>query len=186
MLTREAIVAAARRQVERHGFETVSLRAVARELDVTAPALYDHVDSKSDLLALIAAEGFEEMVAEFGIIDASAATERLRARAVAYVAFAADHPELFRLMFQYRPVEVAIDLDNELAAATRAFEANFADITEAIDNGQLPARDVVELSMMLWSAVHGVATVAMMTSTTEHANLAGDVIDAMLAGLRPG
>jgi len=104
MLTREAIVAAARRQVEGHGFETVSLRAVARELDVTAPALYDHVDSKSDLLALIAAEGFEEMVAEFGIIDASAATERLRARAVAYVAFAVNHPELFRLMFQYRPI----------------------------------------------------------------------------------
>jgi len=44
---------------------------------------------------------------------------------------------------------------------------------------------VVELSMMLWAAVHGVATVAMMVPDAEHERLAGDVIDAMLAGLRP-
>ena len=185
MLTRQAIVAAARRHVEKHGFEAVSLRAVARELNVTAPALYDHVDSKSDLLALIAAEGFGEMDAKFGTVDASAPTKRLRARALAYVAFAVEHPELFRLMFQYRPAAVAIELDNELLAATRAFEANFVDIRQAIELGQLPGRDVVELSMMLWSAVHGVATVAMMVSDAEHERLAGDVIDAMLAGLQP-
>ncbi len=180
MLTRAAILAVASRHVEDHGFEAVSLRAVARELDVTAPALYDHVDSKSDLLALIAAEGFEEMVAQFRTVSATAATQRLRARALVYVAFAVEHPELFRLMFQYRPAEVAIELDNELPAATRALEINFADISEAID------RDVVELSMMLWSAVHGVATVAMMVASAEHEKLAGDVIDAMLTGLRIG
>ena len=185
MLTRENIVAAARRQVEAHGFETVSLRAVARALEVTAPALYDHVDSKSDLLALIAAEGFEEMVAGFSTMDASGPRERLRARAVAYVAFAAKHPELFRLMFMYRPVEVEIDVDNELDAATRAFEMNFDDISEAIKKGELRDRDVVELSMMLWSAVHGVATVAMMVPGAEHESLAADVMDALLIGLQP-
>ncbi|HIF97966.1 MAG TPA: TetR/AcrR family transcriptional regulator [Myxococcales bacterium] len=186
MLTRAAILAVASRHVEDHGFEAVSLRAVARELDVTAPALYDHVDSKSDLLALIAAEGFEEMVAQFRTVSATAATQRLRARALVYVAFAVEHPELFRLMFQYRPAEVAIELDNELPAATRALEINFADISEAIGKGELPDRDVVELSMMLWSAVHGVATVAMMVASAEHEKLAGDVIDAMLTGLRIG
>ena len=186
MLTREAIVASARKQVEEHGFETVSLRAVARDLGVTAPALYDHVESKAELLALIAAEGFEEMVAGFGSIDAIVSTERLRARAVAYVGFAVDHPELFRLMFQYRPVEVAIEVDNELGAATRAFELNLADIHQAIADGRLPGRDAVELAIMLWSAIHGVATVAMMMPGEPHENLAGGVIDAMLSGLQPG
>ena len=185
MLTREAIVAAARQQVEDRGFETLSLRAVARHLGVTAPALYDHVESKADLLALIAAEGFEEMVAGFGTIDATVSTERLRTRAVAYVAFAVDHPELFRLMFQYRPVEVAIEVDNELAAATRAFELNLADIHQAIEDGRLPDRDAVELALMLWSAIHGVATVAMMVPGEPHEGLAAGVIDAMLSGLQP-
>ena len=186
MLSREAIVAAARRQVESHGFEALSLRAVARDLAVTAPALYDHIDSKSDLLALIAGKGYEELVARFSELDASSPDARLRARAIGYVAFAVGHPELFRLMFQYRPVEMAIDVDNELDAASRAFEASFADLAEMIEGGRLVDRDVVELSIMLWSAVHGVATVAMMMPGTEYEGLAGDVIDTMVLGLRPG
>jgi AcrR family transcriptional regulator len=185
MLSRETIVAAARRQVEAHGFEAVSLRALARDLKVTAPALYDHIDSKSDLLGLVAAEGFEELVSSFSRIQATSPDARLRDRARGYVAFAVEHPELFRLMFQYRPVEIAIDVDNELDAASRAFEASFADISEMIKIGGLVNRDVVELSIMLWSAVHGVATVAMMMPNTEYEGLAGDVINAMLIGLHP-
>jgi AcrR family transcriptional regulator len=186
MLSRETIVAAARRQVEAHGFEAVSLRALARDLKVTAPALYDHINSKSDLLGLVAAEGFEELVSSFSTIHATRPDARLRDRARGYVAFAVEHPELFRLMFQYRPVEIAIDVDNELDAASRAFEASFADISEMIKIGRLVNRDVVELSIMLWSAVHGVATVAMMMPNTEYEGLAGDVINAMLIGLHPG
>jgi AcrR family transcriptional regulator len=186
VLTRQSIVAVARDQVEALGFETVSLRAVARELGVTAPALYDHVDSKAELLELVAAEGFDELVKAFAEASLPTAKERLRARAVAYVSFAAGHPELFRLMFQYRPVGVGAEIDNELDAATEAFEASFSDLTQAISEGELPQRDILELSMMLWAAIHGVATVAMMVPSAEHEGLAGDVIDAMLKGLRPG
>jgi len=183
MLTREAIVAAARTQVEAGGFEAVSLRAVARDLGVTAPALYDHVDSKAELLALIAAEGYEELVRTFDASSRGALVERLRGRAVAYVEFAVAQPELFRLMFQYRPAEVVVDVDNELPAATKAFEANLADVAEAVDQGLLAGDDPVELSMVLWSAVHGVATVSQLLPAGEHERLAGQVIDAMLAGL---
>ncbi|MGI9602473.1 MAG: TetR/AcrR family transcriptional regulator [Acidimicrobiales bacterium] len=185
MLTREAIVAAARRQVEAGGFEVVSLRAVARELNVTAPALYDHVDSKADLLALVAGEGYEELVRGFDAVASGSVAGRLRSRALAYVDFAVDHPELFRLMFQYRPAEVAIEIDNELPAATKAFEANLADVAQALDEGVLAGEGVVEVSMVLWASVHGVATVAQMVPTGDHRHLAETVIDAMLAGLAP-
>ncbi len=185
MLTRPSIVAVARQQVEERGFEAVSLRAVARELEVTAPALYDHVDSKSELLELVAAEGFDELVKVFAEASVPEAKGRPRARAVAYVAFAQAHPELFRLMFQYRPVGVEAEVDNELDAATKAFETSSSDIAEAISEGELPRRDVLELSMMLWAAIHGVATVAMMVPGAEHEGLAGEVIDALLKGLRP-
>ncbi|MDH3705681.1 MAG: TetR/AcrR family transcriptional regulator [Acidimicrobiia bacterium] len=185
MLTHEAIVAAARSQVEAGGFEAVSLRAVARDLGVTAPALYDHIDSKAELLALIAAEGYEELVRTFDAESGRTVIDRLRGRAVAYVEFAVVHPELFRLMFQYRPAEVPVDVDNELPAATKAFEANLADVGEALDRGLLAGGDPIELSMVLWAAVHGVATVAQMVPAGDHQALAGQVIDAMLAGLAP-
>jgi AcrR family transcriptional regulator len=185
MLSRGAIVAAARRQVESGGFESLSLRAVGRELGVTAPALYDHVDSKAELLALVAGEGYQELVRSFEAVSTGDVVDRLRNRALAYVAFAMARPELFRLMFQYRPAEVAIDVDNELPAATEAFEANVADVAEAISAGELVDRDVIDVSMALWASVHGVATVSQMMPAGEARRLAADVIDAMLTGLRP-
>ncbi|MDH4170492.1 MAG: TetR/AcrR family transcriptional regulator [Acidimicrobiia bacterium] len=185
MLTREAIIGAARAQVETGGFETLSLRAVARQLGVTAPALYDHVGSKAELSSLVAAAGYEELVEAFHRVSNPAVVDRLRGRALAYVDFAVAHPELFRLMFQYRPAEVLIEVDNELPAATAAFEANLADVAEAVRQGVLADRDVLDLSMALWASVHGVATVAQMVPAGSHERLAGQVIDAMLTGLRP-
>jgi AcrR family transcriptional regulator len=52
-LTR-ADVAAAARVAEVHGFAGTSLRRVADELDVTTPALYNHVESKEALVDAVA------------------------------------------------------------------------------------------------------------------------------------
>lgn len=49
-ITREGIVAAALTVLDERGIEGVTVRAVAAELNVKAPALYHHVSSKQDLL----------------------------------------------------------------------------------------------------------------------------------------
>jgi len=54
-LTRELVIATARRHLEADGLGRFSLRAVARDLEVTAPALYAYVSSKEELVALVAA-----------------------------------------------------------------------------------------------------------------------------------
>ena len=54
-LSRDLVVETARRQLERDGATELSLRAVARELGVTAPALYAYVDDKGELMAAVAA-----------------------------------------------------------------------------------------------------------------------------------
>jgi hypothetical protein len=45
LLSRDRIVAQAQETIERRGYEALSLRGLAASLDVTAPALYDHVQS---------------------------------------------------------------------------------------------------------------------------------------------
>lgn len=52
-LDRDAIVAAAERIIARGGPDALSLRAVAKELGVTAMALYRHVPNKDALLVLV-------------------------------------------------------------------------------------------------------------------------------------
>lgn len=183
LLTRARIVEEARRVVERDGHEQLSLRGLAAALDVTAPALYDHVASKDDVLQAVAAQGYDELAASYDA-QGERAIQRVRERALAYVEFARDHGELFRLMFMFRPHAVAIEIDNELSAATSVFEVGVDDVATAIGDGDLVDREPTQLGLTLWAAMHGVATVAILAPPVADA-VAGDVIDALLAGLHP-
>jgi AcrR family transcriptional regulator len=182
-LSRVRIVAAARDLVEREGLDRLSLRKLAASLGVTAPALYDHVASRDEVLRAVAEEGYHELARAYRC-ELPTAIERVRERALTYVRFAEEHPELFRLMFMYRPGAVAIEVDNELGAATEVFEAGLGDIGRAVEDGDLVARPPVQLGLILWVAMHGVATVSIIAPPLG-ASVADDVVDAMLAGLRP-
>lgn len=182
-LTRERIIETAVAIVEREGHETMSFRGLARHMGVTAPALYDHVDSKDDVLRSVAAHGYVLLVETFDV-EGERAIDRCRARAVAYIDFAARNPELFRVMFSYRPAAVAIEVDNELDAANDTFEVGLTDLRCAIDDGDLAPRDPEELNLILWAAVHGVATVSL-TAPPVAEQVGGQVIDAIFRGLAP-
>lgn len=184
LLTRSRIVDEARRIVEREGHEQLSLRGLASALDVTAPALYDHVTSKDDVLQAVAAQGYDALAASYDDVRGERAIDRVRERALAYVAFARDHGELFRLMFMFRPQAVAIEVDNELSAATSVFESAVDDVGKAIADGDIVDRDPNQIGLTLWAAMHGVATVAIIAPPVAAA-VAADVIDALLAGLSP-
>ena len=182
-LTAERIVSAAVEAVERSGYEGLTLRSLARDLDVTAPALYDHFGSKSDLLRAVASVGYGRMDDMFDVAGGRA-IDRCIGRAHAYVEFAQLHPELFRVMFLYRPAAVAIEADNELVAANTTFERGLADIAEAVADGDLVDRDPAQLNLTLWAALHGVASVGMLAPPLA-TQVADDVITAMFTGLRP-
>lgn len=180
-LTRDGIVEAARRRVEHDGHEHLSIRQLAGELGVTAPALYDHVRSKDDLLRAVAETGYV-LMADVVVDEQARAIDRLRTRAHAYVDFAERHPRLFGLMFAYRPSAIAVEVDNELGAASESFDAAVGDVSEAIADGDLVDRDPVQVGLTIWTAVHGVATVAMVAPPVANA-VVDDVIDALFAGL---
>lgn len=182
-------MAAARLALVNGGHESVALRALARDLGVTAPALYDHFDSKDALLRSVAEEGFFALVDSIEV-DGERAIDRIRQRALAYIGFASDNPELFQLMFLFRPAAVdlvtdeGVTVDNELGAATDAFDQGSVDLGVAIADGDLVERDVTELAMLMWATTHGIATLAL-TAPTVAASVAEDVIDTLLAGLAP-
>lgn len=181
-LSRERIVEAALGKVRREGSDALSLRALALELDVTAPALYDHIDSKDDLLRAIAEVGYD-MLNEAFITSSPRAIERCRDRSIAYVVFAQREPELFVVMFRYRPAAIAIEVDNELPSASDAFDSGLADIQAAIDDGDLAPADPFKISMTLWASVHGVASISLLAPALA-SQILDDVVDNTLRGLR--
>jgi AcrR family transcriptional regulator len=159
-LSRDLLVQTARAHVERAGAEELSLRAVARDLGVTAPALYAHVAGKRELLAAVAADHFERLVERFEAIDAADPLDRIRALARAYVDHARASPALFRLMLSYPPL--ATPEAEAFPPAARAFEVAAAATADAIDQGLLAVEDLTLACLTMWAAVHGVAEVLLM------------------------
>jgi AcrR family transcriptional regulator len=183
LLSPERIVDTAKEIIRTEGHERLSVRGLARQLDVTAPAIYDHMESKDAVLRAVAASGYDELRTAYST-TADTAIDRMRERAIAYVEFARTRPELFRLMFMFRPTAIAIEADNELGAATDVFETGVDDVRQAIADGAVVDRDPIRVTLTLWAAIHGVATVSIVAPPVADA-VAADVIDAMLRGLRP-
>jgi AcrR family transcriptional regulator len=98
---RAALMKAAAAEIERSGYENLSLRELAASLDVSRAAPYRHFVDRRALLAALAAEGFDELTAIYRKAIAAGKTPqaRLAASGRAYLAFAAERPQLFRLMF---------------------------------------------------------------------------------------
>lgn len=156
---RETLLDAARRLVEADGAGEVSLRAIAREAGVSPAAPYHHFESRRALLAAVAASGFHTLRDAM----ADAATEapatdgplgRLQAAGIAYVTFAVDHPELFRLMFS-GVVANRSDFP-ELQGASEATRAVLGSLLAPEAGGETGAA-IPSPALAAWSTVHGLA-----------------------------
>ena len=114
---REGLIVAAERVLQDEGLGALSLRRVAREVGVAPSAVYNHFKNREALLAAVAADGYHQLEAlENKVYRGSGNPEqRLRKLARDYLHFAADNPNLYRLMFS--PDVVAFRVDPELDRA---------------------------------------------------------------------
>ena len=192
-LSRAAIVDAAREMLATTDLDDLSLRRLAAVLGVTAPALYAHMEDKRDLLAAVAEQGFAELVSAFEQVEAEDPIERLFAYGRAYVDKAVDDPEVFRVMFVFRPGTVPMpEVDNELPAATAAFERPMVAVMDAMQVEEIhPDRDPLLTALTLWTTTHGLATVLLLGSgggrvrlPDNAEELISDVLWTTLEGLR--
>ena len=100
-LAREAdILAAAEKLFTQHGFEQVTMDAVAKEAEFTKRTLYQYFPSKEDLFFAVVIRGFQQMFAYMSGAGEQGTNgfEKLRLVARAYYQFYKDHPAMFRLM----------------------------------------------------------------------------------------
>lgn len=178
------LIKVARSILETEGLEALTLRAAARLAGVSHMAPYRHYDSKDDLLAAVAEEGFKNLATAIdnSFDGASDPQTRLRALSRAYVTFALGNPALYRLMF-------GANLPNRsrfpglVAACHECFSRCVAVVApEAGSDGQnLP---MPRKAVATWSFVHGLASLAIdglvpLPEKTDPAFL--EEVDALLA-----
>lgn len=150
---REVLVAQALQLVEREGVSSVTLDDVTRLAGASPAEVAAHFAGRSELLQELSGRGFGQLA------EAMAAAARgwadpakaLHESSRAYVGFAVEHPNLFRLMLgPHRATPASAGGEGRRAVLQVLFDAVArARAPEALDLGAaLPA----------WAAAHGLAT----------------------------
>ena len=146
---RETLIKAGRALLEKDGVEALTLRACARKAGVSHAAPQHHFASVSDLLAEVAATGFEDFVKALdkGAARAPSPVEKLKAMGQSYVAFARERPAVYQLMFG-----VAAPLASKRLQAAKV--AAWGQLANLVAEASGP-EDTEAKAMQVWSAVHG-------------------------------
>ena len=98
---RQTLLDIACKHIRDKGVDGLSLRAIAKEAGVSANAPYRHFSDKRSLLIAIAVVGFQELVERMELVEqrANGILEEFKLKGKAYVQFAGDSPEKYKLMF---------------------------------------------------------------------------------------
>ena len=158
---RAELLSTAIEQLQDHGVDDLSLRALAREIGVSQTAPYRHFSDKSELLAAMATNGYRDLL---DALRAAAATtgdcpqEQLLAFAETYVDYAAQNPQLFKLMFG--PAVQPTGKYPELRKASRDTLQLVQDIMQhGVQSGVFrQVDDIAYMANAAWSSIYGLST----------------------------
>ena len=158
---RQTLLDAAVTLIGEVGPRAFTLREVARRAGVSHNAPYRHFVSKDVLLAEVATEGFDRLIASMQkrMAPGRSPLERLELCGCGYVAFALRWPHHFLVMFDLP--QAPHGQEKHQAAGQNAFAVLQECIAAAQQSGHLPAGDLLPMAWMAWSFVHGIAKLAI-------------------------
>ena len=163
---RDDLLMGAQRILERTGSEdAVTLRAVAREVGVSAPSIYTHFADGRAIVDAVIEQAFSELVEVLQQAnDRAPEGERLLALCVAYVRFGLEHPGRYLTLFQRRRgLERTRQLEAEAAmfdTGARAFGILVQGVAETRGGSADSAR---EDATLLWMGLHGYVSLRAST-----------------------
>lgn len=138
------------------GDGAISLRAIAKQIGVSAPALYRHYADRESLLAELAISGFAALRQQLLSVEQHTPRSALIGIGLAYVAFAQSESNLYRLMFGGRvlPKGAHPRLDQ---AGLGAFNVLQDTIARGQRAGYLKPAPLALMTATAWSLVHGLS-----------------------------
>jgi AcrR family transcriptional regulator len=178
------ILAGATELLEQTGSEeSVTLRAVARKVGISAPSIYAHFPDRAAIVEAIVDSAFRDFndAIATAIAGAGGPLGRLRAGCAAYLRFAADRPNRYQLLFERRDL-VGEPGEASYAIRIESFNALVESLQECVDAGISGSDDPVRDATAIWAALHGYATLQLMLPDFSWPN-AEAMLDRIVNGL---
>ena len=144
---------------EESGWENISLRNLAKQLNVSQTAPYRHFETKEDLLAEVAAKGFEKMNADMD------KTTNFLANGLAYCDFALKYQNTYDLMFgnslgSFTQYPALLD---QAHSAFMTLEDNLEDHLINLGHSDVSKEIIEEKALSVWAFMHGIVGILRKT-----------------------
>jgi AcrR family transcriptional regulator len=188
---RDEIVSAATALLQAGPAESITLRSVARAAGITAPSIYRHFDSVDDILRAVIEQTFAELEQRLrdAVADAAAAQQVWNA-ARAYLAFAQERPEQYRLLFGGAwnaadlPAGATREREERAQLGLESLQILIDAIAAAVAAGSSASTDPETDAVALWTGLHGLATLRRTTPLFPWPADMADHLIRLLAHLR--
>jgi AcrR family transcriptional regulator len=189
----ETIKETAWKQIAEFGAAALSLRAIAREIGITAPAIYNYYMDRDALVTALIIDAYlsfgdAQLVARDGVPQEDL-PGRLMATGMAYRNWALTHPQRYQLIFGAPIPGYTAPLERVLPVAARSLSALVSVIDGLRATGKLQAEnfpevkgefktdfemwkrfggdyDIASLSvaLLIWARVHGIVSLEVSQS----------------------
>ena len=197
-LTITEIKATARQQMAESGTAGISLSAIARAMEMSAPALYRYFASRDHLVTALIVDAFKDLAdtmqaAELAV-EAKTSAEKIAASCLAYREWAIAHPVDFQLIYgapipgYVAPAEITVPL------ARRPFDGLVRHFLEAYRTGELiippehtpvPASIAAHLAIWLPEAGYDLPELLLCSLMSIWARIHGMVMLEIFEHMRP-
>ena len=140
-----------------HGLDGFSMRKLAKEVGVTAPAIYRHYEGREAVLADVLREAHRTFSRYlYAALGAPSPLERFMAAGEQYLSFVLEHPRWYGMMHT-APEHLGMDtIPEDIEALQQATHQFWLDrVRECMDAGILRKGDPEEASMTMWAHAHG-------------------------------
>jgi AcrR family transcriptional regulator len=142
------------------GLDGFSMRRLANELGVTAPALYRHYPAKEALLKDVVGEAFKVFGAYlYRALEGSSPQERLRLTGEGYLAFALEHSRFYEVIHASPRLVGLSDLPEDVSAQACGTKQFLVDrVRECMDARVLAQDDPEVVAAVIWAFSHGLVS----------------------------
>jgi AcrR family transcriptional regulator len=154
-LSREGIVDGALTFLDREGWDSLTINALATQLGTKGPSLYNHVNSLEDLRRAVRIRVIDDIITMLNRVgEGRARDDAVLVMAGAYRSYAHHHPGRYSA---FTRMPLGGD-DPEYAAATRNAAAP---VIAVLSSYGLDGEDAFYAAIEFWSAMHGFVLLEM-------------------------
>lgn len=181
---KDLILKTAAEMFRKQGYESTSMRAIAKAIDYSPGTIYRYFKDKDELMFEISSTGFRIFYQYLSKVQSiKDPMERLRVLGRQYLLFAKDHPAYYDLMFIMPDPLKSLEDGEHWEDGHRSHSVLVGIIQDCMSQGHFEGHDPVDLSLMIWGQVHGMVALHIrnrmeMYTDKDHDVLLLDALDS--------